>query len=74
MSFAQFLNHGGHLWDTQFNVRTATGAVNENIDALEAASSVPEPLTILGTAVVLGAIPALKKEYAKRGKKKDKDA
>ena len=35
---------------------------------------VPEPLTILGTGVVLGAIPVLKKEYAKRNKKKDKDA
>ena len=47
--------------------------MNENIDALEAAS-VPEPLTILGTGVVLGALPALKKEYAKRNKKKDGDA
>ena len=35
---------------------------------------VPEPLTILGTGVVLGAIPVLKKEYAKKNKKKDKDA
>ena len=35
---------------------------------------VPEPLTILGTGVVLGALPALKKEYAKRNKKKDGDA
>ena len=34
---------------------------------------VPEPLTILGTGVVLGALPILKKEYAKRKKKKDKD-
>ena len=33
---------------------------------------VPEPLTILGTGVVLGALPVLKKEYSKR--KKDKDA
>ena len=35
---------------------------------------VPEPLTILGTGVVLGAIPVLKKEYAKRNKKKNEDA
>lgn len=35
--------------------------------------SVPEPLTIFGTGVVLGALPILKKEYAKRNKKKDKD-
>ena len=35
---------------------------------------VPEPLTILGTGVVLGGIPILKKEYAKRKKKKGEDA
>lgn len=35
---------------------------------------VPEPLTILGTGVFLGAIPVLKKEYAKRNKKKDENA
>ncbi|MFM7441249.1 MAG: PEP-CTERM sorting domain-containing protein [Snowella sp.] len=34
---------------------------------------IPEPLTILGTGVVLGAIPILKKEYGKRNKKKDGD-
>ncbi|WP_287076091.1 PEP-CTERM sorting domain-containing protein [Microcystis sp. M_QC_C_20170808_M3Col] len=43
---AQFLNHGGHLWDTAFNVRQATGAVNENIDALEAVAT-PEPSSFL---------------------------
>ena len=36
--------------------------------------AVPEPLTMLGTGVVLGALPVLKKEYAKRKKKKDGDA
>jgi hypothetical protein len=35
---------------------------------------VPEPLTILGTGIVLSALPVLKKEYAKRNKKKDEDA
>jgi hypothetical protein len=35
---------------------------------------VPEPLTMLGTGVVLGALPVLKKEYAKRKKKKDGNA
>lgn len=33
-----------------------------------ALTAVPEPLTILGTGVVLGAIPVLKKEYLKRKK------
>jgi hypothetical protein len=37
-------------------------------------NAVPEPLTILGTGVVLGAIPVLKKEYGKRKKKKDENA
>ena len=39
-----------------------------------AAEPVPEPLTMLGTGVVLGAIPVLKKEYAKKNKKKNGDA
>ena len=34
---------------------------------------VPEPLTILGTGVVLGALPFLKKEYGKKNKNKKKD-
>lgn len=38
------------------------------------AQQVPEPLTMLGAGVVLGAIPVLKKEYAKRNKKKNGDA
>ena len=37
-------------------------------------TQVPEPLTILGTGVVLGALPFLKKEYGKKNKKKDGDA
>ncbi|MFN7909621.1 MAG: PEP-CTERM sorting domain-containing protein, partial [Microcystis sp.] len=62
---AQFLNHGGHLWDTAFNVRQATGAVNENIDALEAvAVPVPEPSTFLSllTLGTLGAASTLKRK------------
>ena len=33
---AQFLKHGGHLWDTAFNVRRTFGTATENINALEA--------------------------------------
>ena len=60
---AQFLNHGGHLWDTAFNVRQATGAVNENIDALEAVAT-PEPSTFLSllTLGTLGAASTLKRK------------
>ncbi len=60
---AQFLNHGGHLWDTAFNVKLATGAVNENIDALEAVA-VPEPSTFLSllTLGTLGAASTLKRK------------
>jgi hypothetical protein len=60
---AQFLNHGGHLWDTAFNVKLATGAVNENIDALEAVA-VPEPSTFLSLLTLgsLGAASTLKRK------------
>ena len=50
--FISYLNHGGHLWDTAYDV-TGLGFGGENVTALEAAStSVPEPTTIamLGTA------------------------
>lgn len=43
----RFLNHGGHLWDTAFDVRGTFGVNHENIDALEAAQRfVPEPSSI----------------------------
>ena len=60
---APFLFHGGHLWDTAFNVKLATGAVNENIDALEAVA-VPEPSTFLSllTLGTLGAASTLKRK------------
>jgi len=46
---AAFLNHGGHLWNTPFNVMASFGVDSENVNALEAVS-VPEP----GTLVLLG--------------------
>jgi len=60
---AQFLFHGGHLWDTAFNVRQATGAVNENIDALEAVAT-PEPSSFLSLLALgtLGAASTLKRK------------
>lgn len=44
---AQFLDHGGHLWDTAFDVMGTFGSVSENIDALEAVGGVPEPTSLL---------------------------
>jgi hypothetical protein len=47
----KFLDHGGHLWDTAFDVRGTFGLNSENVDAIEAVS-VPEPSPI--ALLVLG--------------------
>ena len=63
ISTGAFLFHGGHLWDTAFDVRGTFGVASENINALEAIATlepngpeIPEPLTVLlvgmGLAVV----------------------
>lgn len=39
----RFLNHGGHLWDTTFDVSGTFLVNHENIDAIEAAATTPEP-------------------------------
>jgi len=51
---AQFLNHGGHVWNTAFSVQNALGINQENINALEAVNVVPEPssILILGSGIV----------------------
>lgn len=55
---AVFLNHGGHLWNTAFNVMGTFGVNNENVNALEAVSAaVPEPGTI--TLICVGIVCAL---------------
>ena len=51
----KFLNHGGHLWDTAFDVRGTFSVNSENIDALEAAS-VPEPAS--AALILLGFLAA----------------
>ncbi len=53
----RFLDHGGHLWDTAFDVRGAFLVNNENIDALEAASGVPEPSCV--ALLLLGIVTSL---------------
>jgi hypothetical protein len=40
---ATFLNHGGHLWDTAFDVQAALGTNSENVNALEAVATAAEP-------------------------------
>jgi hypothetical protein len=47
-SSATYLSHGGHLWDTAFDVAGTFGLMSENINALEAASvAIPEPSTYI---------------------------
>jgi hypothetical protein len=58
----KFLDHGGHLWDTAFDVMGTFQLQHENVDVLEAAATfVPEPgtcalaaLGLLGVAGVVG--------------------
>jgi len=63
---AQFLNHGGHLWDTNFNVTARFGA--ENVDALEAVSTVPEPGTLILLGTGLAGIAGYVRLRLRRGK------
>ena len=66
---AKFLIHGGHVWDTAFNVKntvkhwTGLEPGTENIDALEAVAT-PEPSTFLSllTLGTLGAASTLKRK------------
>lgn len=58
----KYLDHGGHLWDTAFDVMGTFHLQHENVDALEAAATfVPEPATcalaalgMLGLAGLVG--------------------
>lgn len=60
---AQYLNHGGHLWNTDFDVMGTFGTASENVDALEAV--VPEPSSVMGIIglVAIGAISTLKRKH-----------
>ncbi|MCX6597148.1 MAG: PEP-CTERM sorting domain-containing protein [Acidobacteria bacterium] len=50
---ASFLNHGGHLWDTAFDVMGTFGVNSENVASIEA---VPEPASM---ALVVGSLGLL---------------
>jgi hypothetical protein len=75
---AKFLIHGGHVWDTAFNVKdtvefwTGLRPGTENIDALEAVAT-PEPSTFLSllTLGTLGAGSAIKRKL--KSSKSDKN-
>ncbi len=54
----RFLNHGGHVWDTAFDVMGAFNLGSENIDAIEAAA-VPEPSGVVLLVLGLLAGPRL---------------
>lgn len=70
---AKFLIHGGHYWNTVFNVKdtvefwTGLRPGTENIDALEAVAT-PEPSTFLSllTLGTLGAASTLKRKLKPR--------
>lgn len=61
-----FLSHGGHLWDTAFDVAGTFGYLFEDVDALEAVGTLtgdtdiptPEPSTLLLTTFALGCVAA----------------
>jgi len=53
---ATFLNHGGHLWDTAFDVGGTFGCPTDEIDALEAVNVVPEPASMAALAIGAGAL------------------
>jgi hypothetical protein len=60
----KFLNHGGHLWNTAFDVRGTFLLNNENVDAIEAvATFVPEPA---GLALLLIGLCAISSRARRR--------
>jgi hypothetical protein len=56
---AKFLDFGGKTWNTELNIKDyfqgqGFAIANDNIDALEAASTVPGPLPIFGLGAAFG--------------------
>lgn len=60
---AQFLNQGGHLWDTQFDVMATFGVASENINAIESVG-IPLPPVIWLLVSGLGAMFGLRRPAA----------
>ncbi len=64
-----FLTHGGHLWDTAFDVSGTFGYLYEDVDALEAVGTLtgdtdiptPEPSTLLLAGFALACVTSARK-------------
>lgn len=61
---AQFLSHGEHLWNTNFDVMGTFGTTTENINALEAVASTPESSSTISILAlgILGGSATLKRK------------
>jgi hypothetical protein len=69
---ASFLSFGGVTWDTNFGIQQYFAnqgfqVRSENIDALEAASTVPGPLPVLGASAAFGWSRRLRKRLRQAG-------
>jgi hypothetical protein len=60
----RYLDHGGHFWDTVFDVMGTFNLNSENIDAIEGVASVPEPGCAL--LLVMGLMAA--SQFVRRGR------
>ena len=62
VSAGGFLSHGGHLWDTAFPVMAHFGLLSENVNALEAVSTIPEPASLVLASLALLNLIALRRK------------
>ncbi len=60
-----FLSHGGHLWDTAFDVMGTFGLQHENVNALEAVA-VSEPASLALMGLGLAGLSGFKRRQATR--------
>jgi len=63
---ADFLSHGGHLWDTAFDVAGTFGMMCDEVDALEAVGMPESGTWLAGGSLSLIALGALWRRFARR--------